>query len=275
MGGRRAGGNGETPVGSKRKEACTLIWRHLLSGEVIDDLPADLKPATRRDGYDLQAGFEACSKQPRAGWKIAATSAAGQQHINVDGPLAGRLLAERSHGDGATLSLAGNHMRVCEPEFGFRFAVDIPPRGSAYTVSDVMDRVGDLHLTIEIPDSRYADFTRVGAASLIADNACARDLIVGAPVAGEWRSIDLAAHPVRANVAGCYERDGTGANVLGDPRLALAWLVNEVADLGITIRAGELVTTGTCMVPLEVQPGDRVTVDYGVLGAIAVILAND
>ena len=37
---------------------------------------------------------------------------------------------------------------------------------------------------------------------------------------------------------------GHGKNVLGDPRVALTWLANELRGLGIPLRAGEVVTTG-------------------------------
>ncbi len=66
------------------------------------------------------------------------------------------------------------------------------------------------------------------------------------------------------------ERDGVGQNVLGDPRDALAWLVNELSSLGITLHAGEMVTTGTCLVPLPIAPGDLVEADFGVLGQVSV-----
>ena len=56
--------------------------------------------------------------------------------------------------------------------------------------------------------------------------------------------------------------------VLGDPRLALTWLVNELSGLGIGLQAGQFVTTGTCMVPLELQEGDTVQADFGALGRI-------
>ena len=42
---------------------------------------------------------------------------------------------------------------------------------------------------------------------------------------------------------------GTGANVLGDPRVALTWLVNELAAHGMGLQVGEVVTTGTCIIP--------------------------
>ncbi len=260
---------------SDKASASALLWRHWQEGEVLDELPPDLMPETRAEGYAIQAFLERYSSQPRVGWKIAATSTAGQKHINVDGPLAGRLLVERLHEDGARVSIKGNRMRVCEPEFAFRLAEDVPPRKAPYSVAEAMAKVADLHLTIELPDSRFADFTRVGGPSLIADNACGGDLVVGARVVADWRDIDLAAQKVVGRVVGRYEREGAGASVLGSPAIALTWLVNEVSALGIGIRRGELVTTGTCMTPLEVEEGDRVEMEYGDLGSIGLSIADD
>lgn len=252
------------------QKVCETIWRLWQHGDVSEALPQELAPASRAEGYAIQAGLEVHSAAPRYGWKIAATSAAGQQHIGVDQPLAGRLLAERIIEDGGTVSIADNRMRVAEPEFAFRFAHDIAPREAAYEVADVMAAVGDLHLCLELPDSRFRDFAAVGGPSLIADNACARDLVVGTAVEADWRARDLSAHQVHADVQGRYTREGIGSNVLGDPRLALAWLVNEVTSLGITLREGELVTTGTCAIPLEIEPGDVVIADFGDFGSVSV-----
>jgi 2-keto-4-pentenoate hydratase len=58
--------------------------------------------------------------------------------------------------------------------------------------------------------------------------------------------------------------------VLGDPRVALAWLANEVSRHGVALAAGQVVTTGTCMAPLEILPGDKVTADFGALGTVGV-----
>ena len=62
--------------------------------------------------------------------------------------------------------------------------------------------------------------------------------------------------------------EGSGANVLEDPREALSWLVNDVGSRGVSIGAGELVTTGTCVVPVPVSPGDEILADFGVLGQV-------
>jgi 2-keto-4-pentenoate hydratase len=56
--------------------------------------------------------------------------------------------------------------------------------------------------------------------------------------------------------------------VLGDPRVALTWLANELRALGIPLRAGEVVTTGTCITPVPVEPGDEVVGSWGSLGEL-------
>ena len=259
----------------KAEGTAKLIWECWRSGRVLESLPEALKPATRAEGYAAQAALELLAGRGRAGWKIAATSVAGQRHIGVEGPLAGRILGGAVRPDGATISLAANRMRVAEPEFAFRFAEAVPPRAEPWTAEEVLARVASLHLAIEIPDSRFADFARVGGPALIADDACSRELVLGAAVAADWRTLDLAAHAMEGRVAGRYEREGLGANVLGDPRIALAWCANELSALGIGLAAGEFVTTGTCAVPLELEAGDEVRMDFGALGAVSLSVSAE
>ena len=258
-------------------EAAQLIWANFRDGTQVSALPASCRPSSRAEGYAVQAEVARLSGQPCVGWKIAATSVAGQKHINVDGPLAGRLLADRvfAAGTGAanSIDLERNLLRVIEAEFAFRVARALPVRAAAegaYTVDEVMSAVASLHLAIEIPDCRMTDFVHVGAPSLIADLACASWWIVGDAVTADWRSIDLAAHPVTAYKAGAFAAAGIGSNVLGDPRVALTWLANELCVYGDGLLTGDYVTTGTCVVPVPCAPGDAFVMDFGVLGTIAV-----
>lgn len=254
--------------------AADIVWEHWRDGRRMAALPEAVRPRTRAEAYAIQAELARRSAHPLFGWKIAATSVAGQRHINVDGPLAGRLFRERVFEPGADVPLGANGMRVAEAEFAFRMAVDLPPRQAAYSVDEALDAVATLHPAIEIPDSRYHDFTVVGAAQLIADNACAHDFVLGPATAADWRRMDLAEHPVIAVVSDCDTRTGKGGHVLGDPRVALAWLVNELSRLGVTLRAGEVVTTGTCIVPPPIAPGDHVRVDFGTLGRVEIRLSR-
>lgn len=256
----------------KSAEAASILLSNWGAVTRIAALPEACRPATREDGYAVAAALAEQSGDRVAGWKIAATSEAGQKHINVDGPLGGRILKRRVLAPGATIPLAGNLMRVAEAEFAFVLGTAMPDRGTPYSRDEVMAAVTAMHLTIEVPDSRYEDFTKVGAPSLIADTACASWLAVGPKVDVEWREIDLASHQVTAFRNGSQAAVGSGKAVLGDPRIALTWLVNEVARHGGGIQAGQFVTTGTCVIPVKIESGDTISVDYGVLGTIAVAI---
>jgi len=257
----------------RHTQAATLLWQHRRAGSKLAALPAALRPASADAGHAIQARLPAVAADTVAGWKIAATSSAGQAHIGVAGPLAGCILSRCVHADGAAFSLAGNGMRVAEPEFVFRFGRDLPARPAPYAADEVLAAVATLHTGIEVPDSRFADFVQAGEAQLLADDACAHQFLLGPATTADWRAIDLAGHAVQARVhnAGALrlDRSGSGAAVLGDPRLALAWLVNDLSARGIGLQAGQFVTTGTCMAPLAVLPGDTVLADFGVLGRVA------
>jgi 2-keto-4-pentenoate hydratase len=249
--------------------ASRTLHDHWRAGTKLGGLEAALRPRSRAEAYAIQGKIENHSKTRLFGWKIAATSEAGQRHINVDGPMAGRILSETVIPDGGTASMAGNEMRVAEPEFAFRMAADLPPRLQPYSAREVLDAVGTLHPAIEIPDSRFADFVSAGAEQIIADNACAHLFVLGAPATANWRALDLVEEKPVITMRG-NQFLGHGKNVLGDPRIALTWLANELRQLGVTLRAGEVVTTGTCHPPLPIQPGDACAVDFGVLGSVSV-----
>jgi 2-keto-4-pentenoate hydratase len=273
------------------QKASQLLWEHWQAGEVINQLPEAIQPRSREEGYAIQAQLELLTHAPLFGWKIAATSAAGQQHIRVDGPLAGRILKEQVRPAGGTISLLNNRMRVAECEFAFKLGSRIPARVQPYSQAEVMACVASLHPAFEIPDSRFAAFEVVGAPQLIADDACAHLFVLGPATSSNWRTLDLSKHAVTAMVyrefgssssrptsrlsssvssgtSAPEAHHGSGANVLGDPRVALTWLVNELSSLGLSLEASMVITTGTCITPIPVNAGDRVIASFGVIGEI-------
>ena len=249
--------------------AARTLHEHWQAGTKLAALEPAQRPLNRADGYAIQAAIERCSTGDLFGWKIAATSEAGQKHINVKGPMAGRILAETVIADGGTAPMAGNEMRVAEPEFAFRMRIDLPPRQTPYSMREVLDAVDTLHPAIEIPDSRFADFIGAGEAQLIADNACAHRFVLGPATTADWRAMDLIEHRPVLTMRG-EQFVGHGRNVLGDPRVALTWLANELRELGIELKAGRVVTTGTCHPPLPIQAGDLCAADFGTLGKVSV-----
>lgn len=263
---------------SRALDAARLLWTCRETGSALAALPASLRPGDAAGGHVIQAALPEVAGRRLVGWKIAATSAAGQAHIRVDGPLPGRILDGFVHPMGATLSLRGNRMRVVEPEFAFRMGAALPARSRPYSIDEVLGAVASLHPAFEAPDSRFADFARAGLAQLIADNACCGRFVFGPAVTVPWRDRSLAAHRVQATVRDAagrvrFRREGEGRAVLGDPAVALTWLANALSALGTGLRAGDWASCGTCMVPLEVRPGDQVSADYGPFGRIEIGLS--
>ena len=256
-----------------RQLQCALILAESMrTGQPIDALPEACRPASRAAGYAIQARLGAALCDEISGWKIAATSQSGQKHIGVDGPLGGRIFKRQVHAHHEIVPTWGNRMKVAEPEFAFCFGRDIPARSASYSVDEVMAAVDSMRPAIEMPSSRFADFANAGEAQLIADNSCAGRFVFGEPAPQGWRLIDLSRHEVIARIERngrpVVQSAGSGAAVLGDPRTALTWLVNELSRLGIGLSAGQMVSTGTCMTPLPAEPGDLVTADFGALGLV-------
>jgi 2-keto-4-pentenoate hydratase len=251
------------------EQAARILSGHWLARESIDSLPDDCRPATRAEGYAVQALWPA-RIGPIAGWKIAATSLAGQRHIGVDGPLAGPVFASRVRGDEVTVSLSGNRMRVAECEVVFGFARAVEPRPQPWTRAQALAQVAQVMPGIEVPDSRFAQFERAGQAQLIADCACCHEMLLGRPLAALDRLDELAALPVQARLSDGRRFEGVGANALGDPVEALRWFLGEMSAVGQRIEAGHFVTTGACVTPIAVEPGQALEADFGWLGVMRV-----
>lgn len=252
------------------RRAARDLLSHWNAGTAITQLPAAYRPQTRAQGYVAQRELVRLAGDTVPGWKIAATSVAGQQHIHVSGPLAGPILRGRVHPDGASISLRHNRMRVAECEMAFVFARRLTPRSAPVSRDEALAALATIHPAIEVPDSRFAPFEAAGEAQLIADNACSRDFVLGRGMAIDARVLQLPHHTVQARVSDGRQFSGSGANVLGDPLVALVWFINELSAAGITIEPGQFVTTGACVTPMPVAPGDTVEADFGWLGRMTV-----
>ena len=108
-----------------------------------------------------------------------------------------------------------------------------------------------------------------GAGTLaIADGGANIDFVRG-PTGEAWRDADLTAHPVTLRINGVEVASGNSAMlVFGDPISGVAWLANH-PELGVRgLKAGDVVTTGTCTGIKPLSPGDEAEADYGALGTV-------
>jgi 2-keto-4-pentenoate hydratase len=244
--------------------AADVLWAAWTSGERIAELPEDIRPRDAAEGVAAQLALGAHAG-PTYGWKIAATTTAGQAHIGVTGPLPGPLFERFRHEPGDELASDDMHMRVVEAEFAYRMGVDVAPDAGPQAVIAAVDA---LHLAVEVPDSRFVRYETAGAPQLLADCACAGRFVLGPEVPG-WAELDLSTCGTAVWINGAQAARGSGGNVMGDPRTALAWIAEDLRRYGRGLRAGEIVTTGTTTAPVPVGPGDEVRADFGELGEVA------
>ena len=254
---------------SNIEQAAAFLWRTRIEQRRIEAMPDHLRPHSLAEGYAIQDAMVAVAAQPVSGWKIAATSKAGQEHIGVTEPLAGRLFKNFILQDSARLPAAPLHMAVIEAEFAFRMGRDLKPREAAYEQAEVCDAVAALHLAIEVPDARFERFAEVGPAQIVADDAFASWFVLG-PEVNDWRRLDLSVQKVRVLRNDAPFAEGVGANALGDPRTALTWIANHLSQRGIGLKSGDVITTGTCITPAKIGLGDRMVAEFTGLGRLAI-----
>ena len=68
---------------------------------------------------------------------------------------------------------------------------------------------------------------------------------------------------------GEVEETGLGAGVLNDPMLGIAWLANRLAQYGQSIKAGDVVLSGSFIRPVETTHGCLIEADFGAFGNVS------
>ena len=254
-----------------------LLAQARINHERLPELPAAIRPKTPEEAYTVQDGLIdrllAHYGGSVIGYKVACTNVTAQRQLNVDAPFSGRLLSafffESSPQNPARVDADQFFMRVVEAEFAFEMAHDLPATSQPRSRQEIAAAVKGVLPGIEIVDSRFDEWTTIGAPSLIADNACNAAWVKG-HLLTDWQSVDLAAQAVRVTVNGKVLREGSGSNVLGHPLHALEWLVNHLSARGLGLKAGQYVTTGVTTEVYMAERGDRISADFGPVGSVDV-----
>jgi len=260
-------GLGDSWPAARVAEAGRALWHAWQTHQRLDPFPGGEPPPDLEHAYAVQDAMIAAAGLAPAGWKIGATNRAAQHMLNLDGPLSGRLLAPFCFDSPAILPSGDFALRLLEPEIAFRLASDLPPRATRYAPDEVAAAVASAHPALEIPDTRLIAWDTLGAAAFIADNGAAGRFVLG-PAVADWSDRDLGAVRVRLVVDGCTVAQGCGRDVMGGPLHALAWLADHLPARGAQLRAGDLVTTGTCTPIGRAEAGAFVEADFGEFGRV-------
>ena len=231
-------------------------------------LPDELRPRDAADAYAFQAAGLELSSGRLAGFKIGATSRKAQDYLGLGEPFYGCVTDDGILDSPAVLRAAEFNFCLIEPEFAVRLGADLKPRDAAFSRAEVAAAVAAVHAAFEVVTSAYGEaWVEAGALALIADNGAHGRLVLG-PASADWRGLDLAAQEVSVARNGAVEGTGRGANALGHPLDALAWLANRAVLDGRGLKAGDVVSTGVVTPFLYAEPGDTFVADFGPLGEV-------
>jgi 2-keto-4-pentenoate hydratase len=238
-------------------------------------LPPDLAPQDLAEGYRIQRALHDLllpQAGAMAGYKIGCTSAVMQQYLDIPHPCSGGVFENGVHDSGARLN-ASDYVRVgVECEIAVRLARDLAPSEAPFTAEWVAESIEAYHPAIEIVDDRYVEWQALGAPTLVADDFFAAGCVLGEPIA-RTKAPDLLDVVGRAVINGNEISRGTGADVLGHPHNALAWLANHLAAAGRGLHAGQIVLTGSLVKTVWLTAGDSVVIELEGLGEVAATFA--
>jgi 2-keto-4-pentenoate hydratase len=238
----------------------------------LHPLAGDAAPQTEAEGYRIQDAVHdllAADFGALVGYKIGCTSPVMQRYLDIPHPCGGGVFAKGVHQSGASLS-ANDFVRVgVECEIAVRLGRDLAPSRAPFTADAVALAIDAYLPAIELVDDRYIDWPTIGAPTLVADDFFAAGCVLGAPVA-RTKAPDLLEVIGRAVINGVEVSRGTGADVLGHPHNALAWLANHLAAEGKALCAGQIVLTGSLVKTVWLNAGDSVRMELSGLGTVQV-----
>ncbi len=197
------------------------------------------------------------------GWKIGATSGAVRARLKTSEPFYAVLL--QSHflpGEAVGLGAGWAEVLVeCE----IAFVLERHLEGPGVTPRAVRERVAEVRPAFDVIGLAHGDPPE-GAADVIRSNGSCAGVVLGAtglPVS----QCDPAEVEVVLRGEGCVMARGAGAEVMGDPCAAVAWLANRLAQSHQRIMAGQVVLSGS-MAAATAVAGDALEADFGRLGRV-------
>ncbi|MFI8993606.1 2-keto-4-pentenoate hydratase [Streptomyces sp. NPDC053542] len=205
------------------------------------------------------------------GRKTGLTSPAVQAQLGVDRPDFGALLAGMAVPEGEPVAAGRLLQPKVEGEVALVLGADLPHRYC--TVADVLRATDFALAALEIVDSRVAGWD-ISIVDTVADNASSGLFVLGSAPVPVTR-LDLRAVRMTMTRNGARVSTGTGADCLGSPLNAAAWLASALAATGDPLRAGDVVLTGALGPMADAAPGDVFEAHISGLGSVTTRFAAE
>lgn len=253
-----------TALNEQQTKFAQALFDAYTSGNPLHEADWDDTVTDDNTAYAVQDQVMKLKGVPVGGYKVSLTSKQTQQMFDADSPLYGQQVDSHFLPSPATVKLADQMEPLVEVELAFRATEDLRPD----------DRLDDLmHKTtvagaLEVPDSRFADwFPDLSKYNVMTDCAVGGLVVYGQehPTASLFKNVDEPATVNAQLFLGDRKLDeGVSREVLDNPLYSLQWLVKKLASQGKVFRQGQLVSSGTFVLPPKLVQGHwLVRFDHG------------
>ena len=245
------------------------LYEALVKRETLAPLSERHPDITIEDAYQIQqqmiARRLAAGERP-VGKKIGVTSKAVMNMLGVHQPDFGWLLDGMVYNEGQAIPADTLIQPRAEGEIAFLMKKDV--MGPGLSGADILAATEGVMACFEIVDSRIRDW-KIKIQDTVADNASCGVLVLGDRIV-DPRKVDLATCGMVLEKNGDIVGTGAGAAALGHPLNAMAWLANTLGRLGIGLKAGDIVLSGSLAALIPVKAGDSLRVTIGGIGGCSV-----
>jgi len=205
------------------------------------------------------------------GRKIGLTAKAVQKQLGVDQPDYGMLFADMCYVDGEEMPASRLMQPRVEAEVALVLEKDLTQ--SQLTLPDMIAATAYALPAIEVVGSRIAKWD-IKIVDTIADNASSGLFVLGTkPV--KLDQIDLRMCGMVMENKGDQVSIGAGVACLGNPLTAALWLARKMVDVGMPLRAGDVIMTGALGPMAPVVPGDVLEARISGLGSVRAAFAKE
>lgn len=252
-----------------RKKIAEALLNAEKTAKQITTISDEYTDMTVDDAYAIQLeNIEKRLKEGETliGYKIGLTSRGMQNLLNVKEPDYGHLTDKMLLLEGETCDRAALNQPKVEGELAFCFKSAL--KGPGVTIADVYNATSFVAPAIEIVDSRVKDW-KIKLVDTIADNGSSARFVLGSRMT-LIEKIDMRLIGMMMEKNGKMVNTGAGAEVLGNPAASVAWLLNKLAQYGISIKAGDVVLSGAFTAAEAAEAGDFFTISFQGLGSVSI-----
>lgn len=201
------------------------------------------------------------------GWKVGFGAPVAMQKLAITAPLVGYLTDRALVAAGTTISLADWKKPVAEPEIAVYMGRNLAAGADLDTIKAAIAGLGP---ALELAD---VDHPPEDVEKILAGNIYQRGVILGPCDASRAGGVVDGLHGHVARNGSAFAQTADPQALTGDLIDTVRHVADTLATFGQTLRAGQIVITGSIVPPLWVEAGEDIVFNLDPVGSVSIRFA--